>query len=175
MAGTATKLGNAPWHAWTVCALTFLAPVWQAHNARVIKLRPPTGELTEPFTSISTVRELPDGRVLVADDRDVRIVGADFRTRSVTLVGRRGSGPGEYRSARSLFATGGDSSLLVDLASGRWVILAGLRPVRTTPPDADLVRLHRGGVLGTDARGGVWRAELPGIPRTPGVRVVSDS
>lgn len=144
-----------------------------AQRVHRVQLSAPTGRLSEPFTSIWAVRELSDGRVLVTDPSEVRLALADLRANSTVTLGRRGRGPGEYTTAQSLFATAGDSSLLVDQAARRWLILDGPKVVRTTPPDAELVRVHRWGVLAADSRGCVWRGELP--PTRPGVQEMSSA
>lgn len=79
--------------------------------------------LAGDFTEIGPVRELSDGRILVADVRDhaLRVVSASGGTRAP--IGRQGSGPGEYRSPSRLFAFGHDSTLLVDGTTRRWQML----------------------------------------------------
>lgn len=44
------------------------------------RLPPATAHLSEDFTSITSMRELRDGRVLITDPRGDRFVVADFRT-----------------------------------------------------------------------------------------------
>ncbi len=54
-----------------------------------ISLKPANGGLAEEFTSIDFVRELVDGRVVIADRSERRLVVADFkRDRSRPLQGR---------------------------------------------------------------------------------------
>ncbi len=70
-----------------------------------------------------SVRELPDGRVLVTDggslpSRAVFLLGPDGRLRR--QVGRQGDGPGEYRSPAILYAVGGAETLLRDGQNARW-------------------------------------------------------
>ena len=67
-----------------------------------IKLKAADAKLDEEFTALGSVRELSDGRVLLNDARDKRIVVADFKTGAVAQVGRLGSGPNEYAAAAPL-------------------------------------------------------------------------
>jgi hypothetical protein len=90
-----------------------------------VPLPPPTHELSEEFTRVSSIRELADGRVLILDIRERRLVVADFRTDRVRRIGRSGAGPGEYRQPVQLLAFGGDSTFVVDRPNARWLLLAG--------------------------------------------------
>jgi hypothetical protein len=56
----------------------------------VVRLGPPSATLTEDFSEIVAVRELSDGRLLIGDRREERIVVADFRAGSVTPTSRQG-------------------------------------------------------------------------------------
>lgn len=70
----------------------------------------------ESFSRIVAARELSDGRVLVLDGSEHRLVFTDFAQHRVTPVGRTGSGPSEYRFPRALLAYRGDSSILTEPA-----------------------------------------------------------
>lgn len=75
---------------------------------RAIGLRPPDATLGEPFTSIYSVRELADGRVLISDySQDNPVDVADMASGRVRRVGNVGAGPREYRQAGRLFALPG--------------------------------------------------------------------
>ena len=171
--GIVTDMNSARLRVAALLCWCLVGSVVSAQRVHRVQLSAPTGRLSEPFTSIWAVRELSDGRVLVTDPSEVRLALADFRANSTVTLGRRGRGPGEYSTAQSLFATVGDSSLLVDPAARRWLIFDGPKVVRTTPPDAELVRLHRLGVLAADSRGFVWRGELP--PTRQGVQEMSSA
>ncbi|MFN8583503.1 MAG: hypothetical protein U0163_21315 [Gemmatimonadaceae bacterium] len=94
----------------------------------------PVAEYAEPFTQISGVRELADGRVLVLDmmDKAIQVVDAQFS--AATRVGREGRGPGEYARPAQLIAAPGDSSLVYDVGAFRylWIDQQG-RPGGTLP------------------------------------------
>ena len=71
------------------------------------------------FSSIRGLRELPDGRVLVADGIDEVVMIADLKTGKGDTLGRVGQGPGEYKSPDALYPLPGGGTLLVDLGNGR--------------------------------------------------------
>lgn len=124
-------------------------------QSREIRLGPPSATLAEDFSEIVAVRELSDGRVLVGDRREVRIVIADFRGGSVTPTARAGLGPGEYSRVNAIWPLGGDSSLMVDGAARRWHVFVGTTLSRLVPPDARAYAVTDGLVLGADTMGGL--------------------
>lgn len=80
-------------------------------------------EFSDPFTSISGVRELRDGRVLVADARDRTLQIVDLKTGAATPVGHEGSGPGEYSLPMRLYGLPGDTSLIFDAGNQRYLTI----------------------------------------------------
>ena len=82
-------------------------------------LGPVQAALEQEFAVIQTVRELPDGRVLVADPLGQTLVVADMDAGTITAVGQVGEGPAEYRQPDAVWPLPGDRSLLVDLGNGR--------------------------------------------------------
>ena len=88
-----------------------------------IRLAQPTARLSEDFGAIQTVRELSDGRVLVADPLGKALYLVDLAASRRTVVGREGQGPEEYRQPDAVWPLPGDSTLLVDLGNGRLVAL----------------------------------------------------
>jgi hypothetical protein len=139
-----------------------MEPVWCQSPAGV-KLRPPTARLDEEFTRIVGVRELSDGRVLVAERFEPRLVVADFSRNLVVQIGRSGKGPGEYSRIDALSALGTDSTLLDDGANGRWLVLLNDQVVHTLPPDHPAIKSARGLLRGTDARGQILTTTSPPI------------
>jgi hypothetical protein len=85
----------------------------------------------EPFSLIRGVRELEDGRVLVTDWIEERVLALDFERGTATEIGRVGSGPTEFRLPAGLIAVQGDSTLLEDLGNARFAVIG---------PD---MRIHR--------------------------------
>ncbi|MBX3132025.1 MAG: hypothetical protein KF689_01400 [Gemmatimonadaceae bacterium] len=82
--------------------------------------------LAESFTSITSgsLRELQDGRVVIADVRDRLIFVADPRTGTVRRVAREGSGPREYRLPLRLLAAPADSTYVFDPMNQRYLVIA---------------------------------------------------
>ena len=137
-------------------------PVWCQAPAGV-KLPPPTARLDEEFTRIVGVRELSDGRVLVAERFEPRLVVGDFSRSLVVQIGRQGKGPGEYSRIVSLSALGTDSTLIDDRDNGRWLVLLRDQIVQTLPPDHPAIKGARGVLRGTDSRGHVLTTTSPPI------------
>lgn len=108
----------------TACLFALGASAGAASPAMAqVALTHPTASLPEDFGVIQTVRELPDGRVLVADPlgKSLYLVDLDAGTR--TVVGSEGQGPEEYGQPDAVWPLPGDSTLLVDLGNGRLVAL----------------------------------------------------
>jgi hypothetical protein len=125
-------------HTLTLLALAATTPVTLFAQAIPVRtLTTPTAEYSEPFSQISGVRELKNGRLVVADNRDKTIQLVDFAGQA-TKVGREGSGPGEYGLPSSVYAAPGDSTWVYDVLNSRYLVLdpAG-KPVATfTTADA---------------------------------------
>jgi hypothetical protein len=83
----------------------------------------PAARLAEPFSEIAAVRELRDGRVLVLDGKEQRIVVADLVRGSVIPVGAKGRGPGEFLHALRFIALPGDTTWVVDAQGGRVLVI----------------------------------------------------
>lgn len=94
------------------------------------------GRLAHQFSAINGVRELPDGRVLVADGIDEVLVRAGFEGQRMDTIGRAGQGPGEYKSPDGLFPLPGGASLLLDLGNARLSIFDGNGRYRESLPIA---------------------------------------
>jgi hypothetical protein len=88
-----------------------------------IRIGQPTAVFPEDFGSIQTVRELPDGRVLIADPLSKVLYAVDLDAGTRAVVGREGEGPEEYRQPDAVWPLPGDSTLLVDLGNGRLVAI----------------------------------------------------
>ncbi len=80
-------------------------------------------EFADPFTQISALRELKDGRVLVVDTRDKVVQLLDLKAGSATKVGREGQGPGEYSLPMAIVALPGDSSAVFDPLNQRYLVI----------------------------------------------------
>jgi hypothetical protein len=137
-----------------LCSALLLVVVADAVEAQPLRrLAQPVASLEEPFTAVSGVRELSDGRVLVSDSRDRTIQLIDLRTGDAVAVGREGSGPGEFGVPSRLYAMPGDSTLMPDFQNGRYlIILPNGKPGPTfRVPESSPAFFAT--LLGVDARG----------------------
>ena len=110
-----------------------------AQSSPMQRLRPSNGQLDAEFIAITGARELSDGRVLVSDPRDNRIVVGDFKTGAVRQVGRTGNGPREYPIAFPVTAIAGDSSLMMNGLAKRWLILVRDSIAGDVPGDSRVI------------------------------------
>ncbi len=97
-----------------LAALIFQTPV---------ALTKPDRTLTEPFSQITSVRELRNGRVVIVDVKEKLVQIGDFRTGTVTTIGRNGSGPGEYAMPVGLVAMPGERTFVYDPMNQRFLEL----------------------------------------------------
>lgn len=84
------------------------------------------------FTRVTSVRELHDHKLLIAD-RIEGIAVTDLRGGATRSLGRRGDGPAEYRGVGRILALAGDSTLFTDSDTQRWLVMDGLVVVQTLP------------------------------------------
>jgi hypothetical protein len=144
------------------------AVVFQQVPPRAITLRPADATLGEGFTSLYSVRELVDGRVLISDfSSDNRVVVADLKTGSVRRIGNVGAGPREYRQAWKLLALPRDSTLLIDSPDRGvwWLLMHHDSIVANVLPDLPALRLVGGRASGVDSRGRVLGVRQAGADR----------
>ena len=117
-------------------------------------------EYADPFTCVrwGSVRELADGRLMVADPSEKRLEIIDFRTGSGRALGRQGSGPGEWGLPMSLAALGPDTTLLFDPQNGRLLKIAsnGAIADATIPLPAGRGGFAMMGARGYDAQGRLY-------------------
>ena len=112
-----------------------------------IDLGSPQVTLSDQFSAVRGIRELPSGVLLVADwiEESVSLVDLDagFSVERVTP----GAGPGEVRLPTGVVAMGGDSTLLLNTGNRRLSVLGpDGRVARTIPADRPGM-LDVGGVL----------------------------
>lgn len=88
-----------------------------------ITLDGPSASFPEDFGAVLNVRELPDGRVLVADPLGKALFVVDMDAGTRQAIGSEGQGPEEFQQPDAVWALPGDSTLLVDLGNGRLVAL----------------------------------------------------
>ncbi len=116
-------------------------------------------EFPEGFGLLSTVRELPDGRVMIADPLGQMLAILDMDSGEMELLGREGPGPDEYRQPDAVHALPGDSTLLVDLGNGRLTVMDSQGTFGRTMPIA----------VGQAGRGGPGGLQMM-LPRTVDAR-----
>jgi hypothetical protein len=158
----------SPRRAGSLLALALLAVPSPPQQPLLRHLGAPEVEFSEPFSAVTSVRELRDGRLLVADARDKILHLVDLRAGTASKVGREGAGPGEYGMPQSLVALPADTTLLFDPMNGRLLLLL---PDGTPGP---VLRIEepspatRGPPRAADARGRFYyELSRPGEPGSP--------
>jgi hypothetical protein len=141
----------------SLCSLLLLAAVVPAASQQVPvqQLSTPEVEFPEPFDHVTAIRELRDGRLIVADvfARTVSLV--DLASGQATAIGREGQGPNEFSFPFALVPLPNDTTWLVDPAQSRFlVILPDGTPAGTVPYPDEFRGMMR--VKGTDARGRIY-------------------
>lgn len=131
----------------------------------------PNATFEEPFSSVGvgTVRELSDGRLIVADARDKVVQRIDLRTGQAVAIGREGSGPAEFGMPLRVFGAPADTTLLFDPLNTRYLVIGpDAKPINTFRTEAETPargtgpgggRVMIGGGLmarATDARGRLY-------------------
>ncbi len=144
----------------------------------------PDASFEEPFTLVSGLRELSNGRLLVADARDKILSLVDLTAGSAAKIGREGSGPGEYNLPFRLYAAAADTTFLFDPGNSRYLVIhPDGKPGANFRVEAPVSGNTGGGVrLGgfsmarqVDARGRLY-FEQPGFSQGPnGVPQQADS
>lgn len=125
-----------------MCLLTVLLPA-VATSQPVVTLDTPLFVTPAEFTDVSAARLFGDGSILVADPGAREFVRVTQRGKTLTVVGRRGGGPGEYESAQMLLALPKGESALLDPPQNRWMVYDSIGAYRRTfviPPEARSLR-----------------------------------
>ncbi len=139
-----------------------------AQSVKRVTLANPEATFPEPFSRIAGLRQLSDGRLVIADRLEQAVRFVDFESGLMEDIGHAGGGPGEYRMPAGLLPLPADSTLLIDFGNMRMSVIA---------PDgriAGSTSLMRSGVLfmrptGADARGGLY-FDQGGVRLSPGGR-----
>ena len=142
-----------------------------ARAQRVITLMTPDAEYAEPFSvvSISGVRPLKDGRVIVSDSKEKTVQLVDFKA-APKPIGRLGSGPNEYLNPSGLAALPGDTTALWDGGNRRFMLI---RPDGSPGGELSPAATNYGAFApmlprGTDARGAIFIQGSPFIQTANG-------
>lgn len=110
----------------------------RAQGFTEVRLATPTAQLDAELSDVTTMRELSDGRVLLYDRKEDRLMVADLRSGTTRNISRRGQGPGEFTLIAALLPLAGDSTLAADL--NRWLIIVGDSVAMTIPSDNAAIR-----------------------------------
>lgn len=159
----------------SLIALTVMTSGGLKAQSRVLPLPPASARHSAELTSVTSVRELRDGRLLVTDGRDQRLLLLDFSTDEVREIGRTGRGPNEFQLVAPLRPLGADSTLMGDFLARRWLLFAGDRIVVTIPPDNPALVATRAIVFGADSLGYVTTRRDPPLQDGITVRTGRDS
>ena len=117
----------------------FTAFSGSVHAQPVTRLTKPDVEFAAELSSIAGVHERSDGRVIVLDRKEKRILALDAAG-GATSVAREGSGPGEYLQPTALIALPGDTTLIEDGGNRRFLVIGpdrkatGVLPMVTLKP-----------------------------------------
>lgn len=170
------------------CAVVLLWAAPSPAQPATRTLAKPEAEFADPFSQVGGVRELRDGRVMVADTRDKQVQLVDLRRGAAVKVGREGSGPGEYGMPLRLFPAANDTTLVFDPLNSRYLVIGpdgkpvstfriGDDPAPAAPERGQIPRLS-GMAMGmprvADARGRIY-FEGAGIAMGPNGPVTADS
>lgn len=142
---------------------------------RATVLTAPTAAPALEFNRIAAIRELSDGRVLVLDEGDNRLVVLDMRSGAVREIGRQGGGAGEHGPIALMFPLGADSTLIPDARNGRWLLLHRDSVVAMIAGDSPAVRTMGFGLIGADSRGAIATTRprmVGGAPRIDSLMIL---
>jgi hypothetical protein len=128
--------------------------------------------LDHGFTRIVGVRQLAEGRVIVLDSHERTIVVFGNDGRVIRTLGRSGSGPGEFLMPSSILAVSGDSTLIMDGANNRLLVITpgaamgDILDLQGRPPGLPRPPLGTAMVRAADQRGHFY-AQAQAVTRTP--------
>ncbi|WKW12865.1 hypothetical protein Strain138_002175 [Pseudogemmatithrix spongiicola] len=120
-----------------MCSLIVEALPAQTAPPRVVALPGPAIELGEPVSNVGEFLELADGRVLISDFRERRLLIGDLRRHTLVDAARTGSGPREFQGASPIIRGANGEVLVWDVAQDRVLVLSPLGvPQRTRAADS---------------------------------------
>lgn len=136
-----------------------------------LDLRTLVWETPDDFGAISSLVELPDGSIILADRAENVVVHLGSNGNRLGVLSRVGSGPGEYTAVGWLLSLGRDSTLFTDSYSSRWLLFAGSDFVTGYAETREINRALDAELVGVDQRGFVYgviprRGDGARVPRT---------
>ncbi len=110
---------------WVIAlgVVSLSVPAVPSLSAQAVDLTKPDNEFPEPFTLITSIREVGSGKIYVSDLRDKIVQFLDMDAGSAIQVGREGQGPGEYSLPAALLPQPNDGTLLQDMLARRMLRL----------------------------------------------------
>ena len=117
------------------------------------------------FSSVSDVRELSDGRLIVVDRRERAIQLVDFARGTATRIGREGAGPKEIQQPTTLLALPSDTTAVWDGRNARLLYIGpdgtALRTDRIVADDGTEMTIDVRAPRYADAQGRLYFAGIP--------------
>jgi hypothetical protein len=148
---------------------------WSIDPKPSLVLGDASADTTELFAVVAGATRLPNGQILVADRAEFTLKLFDAGGRRIRQFGRRGQGPGEVSSLKTMLRCG-DSIVTMDLNGNRTSVFAldgkyvrsfrfgspqtGRPPYRTSC-NARTVFAHFGWESRSDMKGGAYRPIVP--------------
>jgi len=120
-------------------------------------------EFPEPFSSVSSLHELPDGKLLLVDRVEKRLLRVDFAAGTSTDVARVGQGPLEISGLGQLITSPPDRPLYNDIQQVRLLRFdATGRPTGTVSLGSGIEDMQAvSGIFGADALGRLYAVPPP--------------
>ena len=104
---------------------------WSIASQPLVEIGAVEGDEAYQLSSVSGVRRLSDGRIVIADEGTAHLRIFDPTGRHLVTTGRKGEGPGEFEGLSGLFVGPGDTLLAYD---------SNLKRVSVFTPDGEFVR-----------------------------------
>lgn len=102
-----------------------MAPVAAAQPLPKVSFARADWTSANSFSELSTIRELSNGNVIVADQQELQVHLLSALGKTLAPIGRKGSGPAEYQHPSRLIALANDTTLLVDRDARRFTLIDG--------------------------------------------------
>lgn len=170
---------------WCLCALTASGcgagsdgaeGVAGHSNNEVRLLETLEAAFIHPFAVVQTVREMSDGRVLVADPLGQVVLAVDMDAGTADTIGAVGEGPDEYRQPDAVWPLPDGKTLLVDLGNSRLTELSPALEFGETRPfllgDVMQGNLTMTVPAAVDGRGDLYFRGIPSLGETADSAVV---